>query len=188
MEQQASLAARAPEGSSTIKVMVTKTGKIYRVEHLDEAKQLWTVWAAGATQIMVWADKHSAAELAASNNPDSPNPFMTDFSVTDFPGFGWVGWDKFSEIKTYRGMKCIVFQEQQPVAADAPSAGHKTVTAYVDVDSRLPVGLLDGNQANVFEWRPTPRGVLTLPPSALAVLQQRQKAQQQMSEQAARPY
>ena len=61
MEQQASLAARAPEGSSTIKVMVTKTGKIYRVEHLDEAKQLWTVWAAGATQIMVWADKHSAA-------------------------------------------------------------------------------------------------------------------------------
>jgi len=188
MEQQGNGASNGPGGQSATEVMVTKTGKIYRVEHLDEAKQLWTIWAAGATQIMVWQDSHAAAELAASNNPDSPNPFMTDFSATDFPGFGWVGWDKFSEIKTYKGMKCIVFQDQQPAASDAPSGGTKTVTAYVDVETRLPVALLDANQANVFEWRPTPKGVLTLPPNALAVLQQRQKAQQQMSQQAARPY
>jgi hypothetical protein len=59
---------------STNKIMVTKTGKIYRVESLDGYQQLWTVWAKGATQIMVWPDKRSVAELAASNNPDAPNP------------------------------------------------------------------------------------------------------------------
>jgi len=184
-------AAKAPEGPSTTKIMVTKTGNIYRVEHLDEARQLWTVFASGATQIMVWPDRHSAAELAASNNPDAQNPFMTDFSATDFPGFKWVGWDKYSEMKSYKGIKCIVFRgEQQLVDSGNPSAGkqNKTVIAYVNVETRLPVVLVDADEANIFEWKPAPKGMLTLPPSALAVLQQRQKSEQQMAQHAARPY
>jgi hypothetical protein len=137
---------------------------------------------------MVWPDRHSSAELTASNNPDAPNPFMTDFSTTDFPGFGWVDWDKYSELKPYKGLKCIVFKGQQPVNSEDPSGATKTVTAYVDVDTRLPIGLVAADEAHVFEWKPAPKGMLTLPPSALAVLQQRQKAQQQMAQQAARPY
>jgi hypothetical protein len=183
-------AAKAPGGPSTTKVMVTKTGNIYRVEHLDEARQLWTVFASGATQIMVWPDRHSAAVLTVSNNPDAPNPFMTDFSVTDFQGFKWVGWNKYSEMKQYKGMKCIVFQEQEHLDSDDPSpgGGYKTVIAYVNADTRLPVALVDADEANIFEWKPEPKGMLSLPPSALAVLQQRQKAEQQMAQHAARPY
>ena len=183
-------AAKAPEGPSTTKIMVTKTGNIYRVEHLDEARQLWTVFASGATQIMVWPDRHSSAVLAVSNNPDAPNPFTTDFSVTDFPGFEWVAWGKYSEMKSYKGMKCIVFLDQQHVDSDDPSVGepYKTVVAYVDVDTRLPVALVDGDEVHIFEWKPAPKGMLSLPPGALAVLQQRQKAEQQMAQHAARPY
>lgn len=182
--------AKAPEGSSTAKMMVTKTGNIYRVEHLDDAKQLWTVWASGATQIMVWPDKQSCADLAASNNPDVPNPFMTDFSVTDFPGFGWIGWDKYSEMKPYKGMKCIVFKQQQHVGSDDSSAGEqsKTLMAYVDLYTRLPVALVDADEAHLFEWKPAPTAMLSLPPTALAVVQQGQKARRQMAQQAARPY
>jgi hypothetical protein len=182
--------AKTPKAPSATKIMITKTGNIYRVEHLDEARQLWTVFASGATQIMVWPDRHSAAVLAASNNPDAPNPFITNFSVTDFPGFEWVGWGKYSEMKSYKGMKCIVFQKQQPVDSDdpKPGGGYKTVIAYVNVETRLPVALVDADEANILEWKPVPKGVLTLPPSAMAVLQQRQKAEQQMAQHAARPY
>lgn len=190
-QANAEKSAKATEGPSMTKIMVTKTGNIYRVEHLDEARQLWTIFASGATQIMVWPDRHSAAELAVSNNPDAPNPFMTDFSVTDFPGFKWVGWDKYSEMKSYKGIKCIVFRgEQSLVDSGYPSAGrqHRTVMAYVNVETRLPVVLVDADEANVFEWKPAPKGMLTLPPSAMAVLQERQKAEQQMALHAARPY
>jgi len=191
--QQASTAGRAGKGSqasSATKIMVTKTGKIYRVEHLDEHQQIWTVWASGATQVMVWPDRRSSALLAPSANPDAPNPFMTDFSKTDFPGFGWVDWKKFSQIKPYKGSKCIVFQEQQRVDSDDPTPEmvYITVTAYIDCDTRLPVALVSGDEANLFEWKPAPTGILSLPPSALAVLQQREKSEQQMAQQAARPY
>lgn len=191
--QQANTAGGAGKGAqapSTTKIMVTKTGKIYRVEHLDEHQQIWTVWASGATQVMVWPDRRSSALLAPSANRDAPNPFMTDFSTTDFPGFGWVDWKKFFQIKPYKGAKCIVFQEQQRVDSDdpTPETVYITTTAYIDYDSRLPVALVTGEEANLFEWKPVPTGILSLPPSALAVLQQRQKAEQQMAQQAARPY
>ena len=139
---------------------------------------------------MVWPDRRSSAMLAASANPDSPNPFMTDFSKTDFPGFGWVDWKNFSQIKPYKGSKCILFQEQHRIVSDDPTPEkvYIAVTAYIDYDTRLPVALVSGDEANLFEWKPAPSGMLSLPPSVLAILQQRLKAEQQMAQQAARPY
>ena len=127
---------------SSTKIMVTKTGRTYRVERLDQYQQIWTVWAQGATQIMVWPDKRTAAELAVSNNPDAPNPFMTDFSVSDFPGFEWVTWKQYTDIKLYKGCKCIVYQDLQRLKSDDPAAGkiEVSLTAYVDLDEPAPGG------------------------------------------------
>lgn len=175
---------------SSTKIMVTKTGRTYRVERLDQYQQIWTVWAQGATQIMVWPDKRTAAELAVSNNPDAPNPFMTDFSVSDFPGFEWVTWKQYTDIKLYKGCKCIVYQDLQRLKSDDPAAGkiEVSLTAYVDLDARLPVALISGDQVRIFDWRTAPQTNLTLPPSAQSLLDQQRKAAEQMAQKAARPF
>ena len=176
--------------ASVTRVNTSKTGKVVRVERIDEKQQTWNVWwSKGSAEILVTPDGKVAA-LASSNNPDAPNPYHTDFSSSDFQGFEWIAASNYTGIEKYMGMNCLAFKKDLAVRAD--SASPRTiivpVRAYVEIQSRLPIALVRGDQTSVYEWKSPPDAVLQVPTEVQNLLNQRSKSFELMATKGARPY
>ena len=139
---------------------------------------------------MVWPDRKSTEILAASANPDAPNPYHTDFSMSDFQGFEWISLESYTGIKDFMGMKCIVYQGIRKIKSDDPGqpVTYQPVTAYVEIESRLPIALVTGDQVSLYEWKPAPQAVQPVSPSVQSILDRQQRAADQMARQPARPF
>jgi hypothetical protein len=165
---------------------VTKTHDVIRVVRVDTAKRPWTIWCQGAQEYMIWPDGKSCGQITAGLTDFSPNPFFIDLSSSDFSGFGWISPKMYSGIKTYHGTKCIVFQAGAHDSGESPTTSKKI--AYVDFNSRLPMALQSGGEEYLYEWHPTPRGMLSYPSMVKALIDADVKAQRQMSQKAVSAY
>jgi hypothetical protein len=178
-------AAAPPSTQDTI----TKTRDIVRIVRLDANKKPWTIWCHGPQEIMIWPDGKSCAQLTPALKHFDPNPFMIDFSTSDFSGFDWIALKYYTGLKSYGGRNCIVYQTQissQDDSGDPPTS--LTQIAYVDFTSRLPVGLQSGNDVYLYKWNTSPQDMLSYPPMVQAVINAGLKAQRQMSQKAVSSY
>jgi hypothetical protein len=163
-----------PDQPPSVKINLVKTGDIMLVQRVDASKEAWNTWRAGGLEFVVWPDGKQCIETGAPNQ-DLVNPFFTDFSTSDFPGFDWISLQNYTDHETLMGFTCIVFK-----------SGSKA--AYVDIESRLPIALVDLGQASIYEWKAPPQAMLTLPAVVQAQVRQRQKAAAQMAQPAERPF
>ena len=165
---------------------VTKTRDVIRVVRVDAAKRPWTIWCHGALEYMIWPDGKSCGQITAGLTDYSPNPFYIDLSTSDFSGFEWISPKSYTGIKSYHGIKCIVFQTGTDDSGGPPRISKKI--AYVDFNSRLPLALQSGVEEYLYEWQPPPRDMLSYPPMVKALIDAGLKAQRQMSQKAVSAY
>jgi hypothetical protein len=169
--------ATAPESTEDT---ITKTHDVIRVVRLDTAKRPWTIWCHGAQEYMIWPDGKSCAGINPSFGIDYPNPFYINLSASDFPGFEWVSRQNYAGIKSYQGIKCIVFQIAQSTPLEQ--------VAYIDFKSRFPVALQSGGEVYLYTWNAPPQAMLSFPSMVQALIDAGVKDQRQMAQKAVRPW
>jgi hypothetical protein len=186
-------ADRDPRGaapSSGVRTTYYKRGKTMRVERIDEQKQSWNVWWTQGTSEVLITPQGKVAILAVSNNPDVPNPYHTDFSASDFQGFEWISASTYTGLEKLQGVDCLVFQEDSGASANQAEVGSQSFsqTAYIDLKSRLPILLVQGDHISSYEWKAAPPESLTVPPEVRAALEQKNKSNDLLAKKAARPF
>jgi hypothetical protein len=138
----------------------TKTGPILNVA-IPAAGKTYNVWNVGSVKTMVDPEQKTCGPIISPSNSGT-NPFDFDFSQSDFAGLEWISLDCYFGIKTFMGKKCIFFK------ADANEA-------YIDFETRLPVGFQGADGAHIFQFMPPPTEMLALPPVVKHYLDQRRE-------------
>lgn len=101
----------------------------------------------------------------------------------DFLEFDWVSQGNFKGIKTFNGRRCLVFEDRVETAqildprefalvgpSGAPDEMLITAQAAIDAETRLPVGLILGNQKWTYEMQAPPTATLTVPAAFAKVI------------------
>jgi hypothetical protein len=179
------------------KFSITKTGNITRVVYFDDAKQPWNIWCFDRSVIAVWPDGKNVGIAAKPTGPDAYNPLYMDFSKSDFQGFEWISEKNFAGISEVLGRKCLVFrdtvkrtppgmQSDDPDPASA-SFEHGAV-ASIDLETRLPVTLVNENGLFIYQFYDPPAALQTLPANVQAVIDQQRQAAQAVARRPSRPF
>jgi hypothetical protein len=107
----------------------------------------------------------------------------TDYGKGDFFGFGWISKRNYAGIQKISGADCIIFHAEPPpdptaAISPAPNSGSAAsspatpaftgTTAYIALDSRLPVMLKEPDKTTLYEFKQPPTAMLTLPPDVAA--------------------
>ena len=182
--------ARGSAQSPGVRATYYKSGKTMRVERINEQKQSWNVWWTQGTSEVLITPQGKVAVLAVSSNPDAPNPYHSDFSASDFQGFEWISASNYTGLEKLKGVDCLVFKEDSGAPANRANAGSHSFSqiAYVDLKSRLPIMLVQGDQASSYEWKAAPPESLAIPPEVRAALDQENESNGLLAKKAARPF
>jgi hypothetical protein len=183
------------------RTLVIKTGST-RYEITQQADGTKTQkWCVGGVQAIVFPNsKVPQLALGGGGLTNSFDPNYTDYTKSDFAGFGWISRSNYTGVETVEGVPCIVFRaiplarsadaglaaatQMAPITSGtmavgtAPKGGN---AAYIASDSRLPVLLQVDGVTSFYQFRPPPSGMLSPPPAVQEVIQQWQQRVQAAS-------
>jgi hypothetical protein len=197
--ENTSSAARKPSASRTT-IQVTKTGDFRLIETTNGTGHS-EVWSNGAWQV---TKRPEWKELVVSNGENSADTAWVNYSSGDFPGFQWITAENFLGLFKFKGRDCLVFkdrvQKQSPVqmrqfydpnAPTPPPVDPETlkedVIAYVDLETRLPVVLIAGEQMSTYAFGEPPTEQLVFPPDVKVALAASMQKVQAMLARPSRP-
>lgn len=158
---------------------VTKTKNIYVEQKTYTDGSVKQSWRLGDMQIC-FSDFKTVNIYDRSSFPSADgellaNPELyTDYSKTDFPGLEWVSARNYAGVQTLNDVECLVFRENPPINPANP-------TAYIDLQTRLPVRLVSQESTNTYTFDPTPPVPISLPPEIQQLLESRAKAIKSMT-------
>lgn len=150
-------------------------------------------WCKGNMQIFKgaeWGDKPVATNARSIRHP-------LDFSKTDFPECAWISESCYQGIRKVLDRDCMVFlkgsgDSQSPSKANAEEAsldGPKgKVQACIDLQTRLPVLLVEGDAVTTYEFGPTPAAILTLPADVQAAIEEKRRVVERLTSRPPRPF
>lgn len=178
--------------------LVEKTGDVRYQIDVDVSGAKSEKWCVGALQAMVRPGEQPTVSMYCADTPNNPN--FTDYSKSDFQGFGWITKHNYIGIAIMEGVQCLVFHTGGDSDAAAPAPASPTTTgssaaaptdggntAFIDVKSRLPVLLVANGTTDFYQFEPPPTAQLTPPPNVQAALSQTQNNIQQASAQGPPP-
>jgi len=131
---------------------------------------------------------------------------FSDFSTTDFPGFGWVGPRNYRNIVKFMNRDCLLFtdrinlvsdEEFQVIQQDAGVRNEERlnraqfemeVTAYVDLETRLPVMLQRGKETSYYQFQSPPESTITIPAELQEMKDHSIRRRNQLSRMPSRPW
>jgi hypothetical protein len=149
-----------------VTMTVVKTKDRRSIESIDAAG-LKTIRFFDGSMESYTAPGTLTARYFTGENKKMPG-FYIDFSRTDFPECGWITPEKYSGIEVRSDHKCLVFTDN--AAKPAQAAGNSSSpsdaassTAYVDLDTRLPVNDQVGRLTYTYQYLPAPTEMLSLP-------------------------
>ena len=171
------------EGVISKKIFRKDKGVIL-VTYVQANNQLFSVWCVGASELIEWSGGKGYDLLTPSPNPDNPNPYFTDFSKGDFQGLDWIDRASYVGLVTYQGIKCIYYKKESPMSA---SVGASSLAAYVEIESRLPIAVLNGGELTEYKWEPPPPAPLNIPPGVTARIKEREQNFQKIKQVGVKP-
>jgi hypothetical protein len=158
------------KATAFLRTLITKTGPIIHQESVDFRKLKQDAWIKGNTETVMFPGWKSP----------TIQPLSQDYSKVDFPGFEWIAAGNFAGIQKLFGNDCLVFINGAAAtpsqATDAPKTGLPTdadpnrATAWVALDSRLPVLLTGQGMLHTYQFRPPPQAMQTLPAAVQALM------------------
>jgi len=168
------------------RTLVTKTGDVRCEVSVNGDGTRTQKWCQGPYQAVFYPGVKDP-QVMMSGGAELGGVGFTDFSKTDYPGFGWISRKNYTGVQTVEGVACIVFHEDPkgidgaatPAPAASPAATGNAAptlpqggsTAYIAADSRQPVLLVADGVTSLYQFEPTPASPLTLPPSVAAAIQ-----------------
>ena len=178
--------------------IAARSGQVTYEEATDEAGMKTEKWILNGEQ---YTRKPGSSDFYTARKCDVANANYEYFSPTGFRGFHWVSKEKFVGIQNALGHECLVFStlqdEQELRDPDAfallnemrasrkvkecvPGGMSIEVTAFIDLDSRLPVALRIGRETRIFSFLEPSAVQVTLPPELVSHLVKRQKLWDQL--------
>jgi hypothetical protein len=105
-----------------------------------------------------------------------PDPFLQnageftgfpDYTKVDFPDMEWISPTTYQGVQVMGGRPCLVFKTGE-------------MTAWIDLESRLPVQWQRGNETRTFKQLSPPTDILRMPPRIAADAAARKHAHEMM--------
>jgi len=188
----------------TMASTVVKTGSTILELNTDTNGKRTEIWHVGGIRVMKMP---GAAEPIVW--PDSAQAYIysVNFAVSDFAGLDWISAKTYTGMAKYQGRDCIVFKgevspltprahEEEMVAIGQAIAFGQPVpqeirvpaTAYIDLETRLPLFVQFGNEKRFYRYGDPPQAPLALPPELKNSLKAYSQHIQNLSAPASRPY
>ena len=158
---------------------VTKTGSTILEQNVEADGQRHQVWHVSGIRIV--------------SVPGIPNPTVSpdyggsdivsiNFASTDFAGLDWISPSTYAGIVKYQGSDCIVFkgtvspltaldqirereaiEQSRAFGQSVPDALKVRAAAYIDVQTRLPLMVIFGEEKRIYQYGAAPTAPLALP-------------------------
>jgi hypothetical protein len=187
-EKTSAAATGSPASDDEEIVTVTKTGAVVHVERTDEQRKTWQTWCRGTVQIAVTPGSQIYL-VAAPPNKDVVNPLYFDFSNSDFEGFEWISAQNYTGIKPVLGKNCLTFKDDRRVTGTlAPAPVSNALVACIDLETRLPVALMNDNGIVTYQFLKPPEAMQDLPANVQAVLDKQKQDIQSVKRKPSLPY
>jgi hypothetical protein len=127
--------------------------------------------------------------VAAPPNKDVVNPLYFDFSNSDFEGFEWISAQNYTGIKPVLGKNCLTFKDDRRVTGTlAPAPVSNALVACIDLETRLPVALMNDNGIVTYQFLKPPEAMQDLPANVQAVLDKQKQDIQSVKRKPSLPY
>ena len=209
-DEKANPKPRSANAPARIKKSVNvRSGPLTYKETTDEAGGKIEKWFLRDEQ---YTRKGGSPQFYIAGTKDIFNASFEPFSPTDFQGFSWISKKNFVGDQKIQGRDCLVYRDQTEThavldsnisaTARAPQGQNPTnmtlpseatgsgvtVVACIDKETRLPVTLQIGEETRTFTFLDPPTAPVTLPPDLKQQLEEQQKAWNDMTRPAPRPY
>ena len=190
--------SQKPAGSgSASKTTVTKTNNIYSMNAMVSDGRVWKKWSKNSVTATINPDTKTIVLGINTSGELFPSE---DFSKSDFPNVAWVSAENFSRIETFQGKKCMFFTKtvilprmNEPQSDAETSASPlppvtETLTAHIDLDSRLPVHARKGILEYTYEFLAPPEAMLPIPEDVLAAAEKETRRAQDLTRRVPKAY
>jgi hypothetical protein len=194
---------------------VVKTGSKMLEYYIDADGQRHETWHVEGIRIVVQLGAASpliipeSAAKTALVSPDygGGDIYSINFAISDFAGLDWLSPSTYSGVEKYQGSDCIVFkgtvsplgqkdqsderayiEGERAMGHSVPDAVTVPATAYVDLETRLPVFVQFGEEKCTYQYGPPPRTPLQLPPQLAGPAKDYEQRIEALSAPASRPF
>jgi hypothetical protein len=175
---QASQETSAP-AKSKVTINVTKT-KNLRLELIEDSfAGKITKWCNGDWQLVSTTGEPDPT-LYTKPDPDPAHNFFVSYAKSPFPEVASVSAQNYNGMQKVSGKDCMVFEGKVKVLSEyeikdreveARRTGNKTAilnpesstTAFIDLETRLPVMFLKDKEVHMYEFAPQPSTMLEFP-------------------------
>jgi hypothetical protein len=140
---------------------VTKTNKTYWEQITLRSGKKYEKWVLDNVQLKSAVDGPSIIPIPPPSK-ESPEPDYSDYHKSDFEGLEWVSPGSYQGIKSYDGKPAYLF---------ATTKSGQKVTAFLSVDTQLPLYLSDEDTTRTYVYNPAPSAPITPPANFLTVLE-----------------
>jgi hypothetical protein len=159
---------------------IVKTGKVYHVETVDLNDARVSIWCQGTIEFV---QKSGWKEPMMMTAP-IPGGDYIDFTRSDFPDCAWISKKNYMGVEKQAGHDCLIFADKVLPGSDPALAGIDNgteiaaeSTAYIDVQTRLPLLVRRTTEVLTYQWLPAPPAMQTLPPALEADIKREQQRQ-----------
>ena len=171
------------------KSTVTKSPNIYFEQKTYTDGTIRGSWRIGDMQISFSTASNtlniyqpSSFVSSASGELLADPAVYTDYSKTDFPGLEWVSAQNYVGVQKQSGDEYMVFQTNVSAGSfTGVLPAHSPVTAYINLQTRLPTRLATQESTASYTFEPQPPTPLSLPPELQQLLEKRAKGIKNMT-------
>jgi hypothetical protein len=188
----------------TMASTVVKTGSTIFELNTDTTGKRTEIWHVNGIMVM---KVPGAAEPIVC--PDSTQAYIyaVNFAVSDFAGLDWISAKTYTGMAKYQGRDCIEFKgdvspltpraheeemfairEAKTWGLPVPQEIRVPATAYIDLETRLPLYVQFGNEKRFYGYGDPPSTPLALPPELKNSVKAYSENIQRLSAPASRPY
>jgi hypothetical protein len=152
-------------GNVPRRVVVTKTKDVCREQvQLATGKQVER-WDFAGTQFH--SDEDGIVFLIIPPSEETPDPEYYDRRRSDFPELNWINKSNYLGVEDFRGKPAFHFEAEKD---------GKKFSAFLSVESQMPLAFSDGSATRLYNLNPPPSGQLEPPPAFLSAYNRHKQA------------
>jgi hypothetical protein len=152
-----------PLGEVPRSIVITKVNDVYR-EQIDLATgKKMERWDFDGT--LFTSNTAGTVFLIIPPTEDTPSPDYYDRRRSDFPELNWISKATYRGIGSFQGKQAFHFETEKDGT---------TLSAYLSLDSQMPLWFSDGTTTRTYTFNPPPAGPLE-PPPAFSIARNRHK-------------
>lgn len=159
-----------PPGEVPRNIVITKVNTVYReqIELATGAKV--ERWDFAGTQFS--SNSEGSVFLNIAPTEESPESEYYDRRRSDFPELSWISKATYRGVENFKGKPTFHFETEKN--------GSK-LSAYLSLDSQMPLWFFDGMASRTYTFNPPPTGPLVPPPAFVRAYNRHKQAMETLN-------